>query len=107
MSKSAKSSLANRLLPSRGEPVSIHPALISLVGLLLAVVLIPFVYLVIRAFEKPLPEIASLLLRGKTIEVLGTTSALLVIVVLVNIVLGTAIAAGIHFVQLSLHLPES
>lgn len=102
MLKIAKSSVVNRLLPSRAESVSIHPALVSLVGLLLAVVLIPFIYLVIRAFEKPLPEIASLLLRGKTIEVLGTTSALLVIVVLVNMVLGTAIAAGIHFVRLPL-----
>jgi iron(III) transport system permease protein len=97
-----KDSLANRFSTSGGKAVAIPPALLALVGLLLVVVLIPFLYLIIRAFEKPLPEIAQLLLRGKTIEVLGTTSALLAMVVIVNILLGTAIAAGIHFVRLPL-----
>jgi len=75
MATRVKDGLANRFSTSRGEPVSIHPALLALVSLLLAVVLIPFIYLIIRAFEKPLPEIGQLLLRGKTIEVLGTTTA--------------------------------
>ena len=100
MATSTKERLTNRLFTSRGEPGSIHPGLYALVGMLLAVVLIPFVYLVIRAFEKPVPEIIDLLLRSKTLEVLLTTSVLLAVVVAVNIVLGTLISVGLHFVQL-------
>ena len=68
-------------------------------GLLLSVVLIPFVYLLIRALEKPLPEIVELLFRGKTLEVLATTAVLLIIVVAVNIFLGTLISVGLYFVR--------
>lgn len=64
--------------------------------------LIPATYLVIRAFEKPLPEILDLLLRGKTLEVIGTTTLLVFTVVLVNILLGTLLANGLFFVNLPL-----
>jgi iron(III) transport system permease protein len=100
MTKDDKGGVASRFFTFRGGPDSAHPALVVTVGLLLSVVLIPFIYLIFRAFEKPLPEIASLLLRGKTIDVLSTTTALLVLVVVVNIVLGTLIATGLHFVRL-------
>lgn len=100
MAKSAKDRFANWLFTSRGDPVAIHPALIASVGMLLAVVLVPFIYLIIRAFEKPLPEIVDLLLRSKTLEVLLTTSVLLVIVVVTNIIAGTLISVGVHFVRL-------
>lgn len=90
----------HRPLTSRGGPVLVHPAVLTTVALLLAVVLIPFIYLLIRAFEKPIPEIADLLLRSKTIEVIGTTTALLIMVVFINIVIGTVIATGLHFVKL-------
>jgi iron(III) transport system permease protein len=100
MAQSAKEHSMNRFFTSRGEPASIHPALYALVGLLLAIVLIPFAYLVIRAFEKPLPEIMDLLLRSKTLEVLLTTSVLLVLVVVINILFGTFISVGLHFVRL-------
>ena len=99
MTKLVQDRIAPRLFTSRGEPAEVHPVLNVLVGLLLTVVLIPFVYLLIRAFEKPLPEIVDLLFRGKTLEVLGTTALLLVIVVAVNIFLGTLISVGLHFVR--------
>ena len=99
MAKLAQERITPRLLTSRGEPAEVHPVLNVLVGLLLAVVLIPFVYLLIRALDKPLPEIVELLFRGKTLEVLATTALLLIIVVAVNIFLGTLISAGLHFVR--------
>jgi iron(III) transport system permease protein len=75
-------------------------ALNSAVALVLAFTLLPFIYIALRAFEKPLPEILDLLLRAKTLQVLGTTTALLLIVVAVNIFFGTLIAAGLHFIRL-------
>jgi iron(III) transport system permease protein len=62
--------------------------------------LIPAAYLVIRALEKPLPEIIDLLLREKTIEVIATTTLLVITVVLVNTVIGTLLANGLFFVKL-------
>ena len=70
------------------------------VGVVLAITLIPFIYIALRAFEKPLPEILDLLLRAKTLQVLATTTALLLIVVAVNIIIGTLMAAGLHFIRL-------
>ena len=55
MVTSAKDRISNRLFTSRGEPASIHPGLYAMVGMLLGLVLIPFVYLIIRALEKPIP----------------------------------------------------
>ena len=49
MAKLAQERVAPRLFTPRGEPAEVHPVLNVLVGLLLAVVLIPFVYLLIRA----------------------------------------------------------
>ena len=46
------------------------------VGVVAALALIPFVYLLVRASQKPVGEIAQLLIRPKTLEVLATTSAL-------------------------------
>ena len=57
----------------------------------------PLIYLIIRASEKSGEDVLSLLLRQKTLEVLGLTLALLRIVVAVNVFLGTAIAAGLHY----------
>lgn len=60
----------------------------------------PLIYLLIRASEKSSSEIFALLVRQKTLEVLGITLALLVIVVTANIFIGTAIAAGLHYVRI-------
>jgi iron(III) transport system permease protein len=72
----------------------------ALVALVLILILQPLLYLVIRASEKSGSQIIALLTREKTLEVLGATLSLLGIVVLVNIVLGTAIAAGLHYVKI-------
>ncbi|CAB4575876.1 unannotated protein [freshwater metagenome] len=72
----------------------------ALVALVLILILQPLLYLIIRASEKSGSQIIALLTREKTLEVLGSTLSLLGIVVLVNIVLGTAIAAGLHYVKI-------
>lgn len=64
--------------------------------------LIPLIYLGIRALEKPAPEILDLLFRAKTLEVISTTTLLVLIVVTVNVILGTILANGLFFVQLPL-----
>ncbi|CAB4560733.1 MAG: ABC transporter permease subunit [Actinobacteria bacterium] len=79
---------------------SSNSALNLAVAVVLAITLIPFIYIAFRAFEKPLPEILDLLLRAKTLQVLATTTALLLIVVAVNIFIGTLMAAGLHFIRL-------
>ena len=80
--------------------VSANFPLNSAVALVLAFVCVPFMYIAFRAFEKPLSEIFELLFRAKTLEVLGTTTALLLMVVAVNVVLGTLIASGLHFLRI-------
>jgi iron(III) transport system permease protein len=74
----------------------------ALVALVLILILQPLLYLVIRASEKSGSQIIALLTREKTLEVLGITLSLLAIVVTVNVVLGTAIAAGLHHVKIPL-----
>ena len=69
-------------------------------ALVLIFTLIPLTYLLIRAFEKPVPEILQLLFRDKTVEVVGRTTLLVVIVVLFNAIIGTVLATGIFFVRL-------
>jgi iron(III) transport system permease protein len=76
------------------------PRLVALASTVLVVTFIPLFYLVIRAAEKPAGEIADLLLRPRTVEIIATTAIILVAVVLINVLLGTLIAAGIHFVRL-------
>jgi ABC-type sulfate transport system permease component len=73
----------------------------ALVAIVLVLILQPLLYLVIRASEKSSSQILSLLTREKTIEVLVVTLSLLAIVVLVNVLLGTAIAAGLQFLRMS------
>jgi iron(III) transport system permease protein len=75
-------------------------ALLAAVGAVAAISMIPFVYLLVRASDKPIDEIIQLLFRQKTLEVLATTASLVVCVVVINLVLGVAIASGLHFVQL-------
>ena len=70
------------------------------VGVVAALALIPFVYLLIRASQKPVGEIAQLLIRPKTLEVLATTSALVLCVVITTVVMGVLMASGLHFVRL-------
>jgi iron(III) transport system permease protein len=70
------------------------------VGVVAALALIPFVYLLIRASQKPVGEIAQLLIRPKTLEVLATTSALVLCVVVTTVVMGVLMASGLHFVRL-------
>lgn len=65
-----------------------------------ALALIPFIYLFIRASQKPVGEIAQLLIRPKTLEVLATTSALVLCVVFTTVVMGVLMATGLHFVRL-------
>ena len=60
----------------------------------------PLIYLIIRASEKSGTDVIALLTRQKTLEVLGLTLVLLCIVVAVNVFLGTAIAAGLHYVRI-------
>lgn len=69
-------------------------------SLVIIFTLIPLTYLVIRAFEKPLPEIFQLLFRDKTVEVIGRTTILVFVVVAFNAILGTILATGIFFVKL-------
>jgi iron(III) transport system permease protein len=70
------------------------------VGIVAALALIPFVYLLIRASQKPVGEIAQLLIRPKTLEVLAITSALVLCVVVTTVVMGVLMASGLHFVRL-------
>jgi iron(III) transport system permease protein len=72
----------------------------ALVALVLILILQPLLYLIIRASEKSGSQIIALLTREKTLEVLGITLSLLVLVVAVNVVLGTAIAGGLHYVKI-------
>jgi iron(III) transport system permease protein len=60
----------------------------------------PLIYLFIRANDKSGQEILDLITRQKTLDVLALTLLLLLIVVLVNVFLGTAIAAGLHYVKI-------
>lgn len=62
--------------------------------------LVPIAYLLLRASQKPLPEIVDLLLRQKTVEVIGRTSLLVAVVVVVNTLVGTLLANGLFFVKL-------
>ena len=72
----------------------------ALVAGVLLLILQPLIYLFVRASEKSVSELISLLSRPKTIEVLALTLVLLLIVVLINVLLGTAIAAGLHYVRI-------
>ena len=83
---------------TRSEKTS--PRLVALASAVLLVTFIPLFYLVIRAAEKPVGASADLLLRPRTVEIVATTAIILVAVVLINVLLGTLIAAGIHFVRL-------
>jgi len=95
--------------PARiAEPPSSHTqsqrgwraVLLTSVGAVAGISMIPFVYLLVRASDKPFDEIVQLLLRQKTLEVLATTATLVICVVAINLVLGIAIASGLHFVHL-------
>ena len=79
---------------------AVRSVLNGAVGVVAALALIPFVYLLVRASQKPVGEIAQLLLRPKTLEVLATTSALVAGVVVTTVVFGVAMATGLHFVRL-------
>jgi iron(III) transport system permease protein len=70
------------------------------VGIVAVLALIPIGYLLVRASQKPIGETAQLLLRPKTLEVLATTSALVAGVVFTTVVMGVAMATGLHFVRL-------
>ena len=70
------------------------------VGVVAALALIPIIYLAIRASQKPVGEIAQLLIRPKTLEVLATTSALVACVVFTTVVMGVLMASGLHFIRL-------
>ena len=70
------------------------------VAIVAALALIPIVYLLVRSSEKSVNEIAQLLVRPKTLEVLLTTSALVFSVVFITVSLGVALACGLHFVRL-------
>jgi iron(III) transport system permease protein len=72
----------------------------AMVGLVLLLIMQPLLYLIIRASEKSGAQIIALLTREKTIEVLAITLSLLAIVVTINILVGTAIAAGLHYVKI-------
>jgi iron(III) transport system permease protein len=71
---------------------AVRGVLSGAVGIVVALALIPIGYL--------LGEMAQLLLRPKTLEVLATTSALVLVVVFTTVIMGVAIATGLHFVKL-------
>ena len=79
---------------------AVRGVLSGAVGIVAALALIPIGYLLVRASQKPLGETAQLLLRPKTLEVLATTSALVLGVVVTTVVFGVAMATGLHFVRL-------
>ena len=79
---------------------SVRGVLNLAVGAVAALALIPIVYLFIRASQKPLGEITALLIRPKTLEVLATTSVLVICVVFTTVVMGVLMASGLHFVRL-------
>jgi len=79
---------------------ALRGVLSSAVGIVAALALIPFIYLLVRASQKPVGEIAQLLIRPKTLEVLATTSALVLSVVITTVVMGVLMASGLHFVRL-------
>jgi iron(III) transport system permease protein len=72
----------------------------ALVVGVLIVISQPLLYLIIRANEKSGAEVFALLTRQKTFEVLGLTLVLLCAVVFINVFLGTALAAGLHYVRI-------
>ncbi|MFM8672437.1 MAG: hypothetical protein ACKODD_03880, partial [Candidatus Nanopelagicus sp.] len=53
-------------------------------ALVVALSLIPLLYLLIRAAQKPVNESIALLVRVKTLEVVGTTALLVLMVVLLT-----------------------
>lgn len=69
-------------------------------ALVVALSLIPLLYLLIRAAQKPVNESIALLVRVKTLEVVGTTALLVLMVVLLTGFFGLVIAAGLHFLEL-------
>ena len=73
--KTADRASATPLHIGKGRGSSLS-ALNLAVGVVLAITLIPFIYIAFRAFEKPVPEIIDLLFRAKTLQVLATTTAL-------------------------------
>ena len=72
----------------------------ALVAAVLLLISQPLIYLFLRASEKSISDLIALLSRPKTVEVLALTLVLLLIVVLINVFLGTAIAAGLHYVKI-------
>lgn len=92
---------SQRTSSAKGKGRSLREQLLlASTALVVIFTLIPLTYLLIRAFEKPLPEIFQLLFRDKTLEVVGRTTLLVAVVVAFNTVLGTLLAAGIFFVKL-------
>lgn len=88
------------LTQSARKQRAVRGVLNGAVGIIAALALIPIGYLLVRASQKPLGETAQLLLRPKTLEVLATTSALVAGVVFTTVVMGVAMATGLHFVRL-------
>lgn len=74
----------------------------GIVGLVILISGIPLIYLITRGAEKPRDEIFELLFRAKTLSVVATTAGLVVGVVAVAVLIGVALALGLHFVQLPL-----
>lgn len=92
--------ILRKTTPLAQNRIGSEKGLQSLAFLTLVLVSIPLFYLLIRALQKPLPEIVELIFRAKTLQVISTTTTLLVAVVVLTAVLGTLIAAGIFFVRL-------
>lgn len=81
---------------------AVRGVLMGAVGIVVFFALIPVGYLLVRASQKPVNEIGALLFRPKTLEVLATTSALVISVVAITTFLGVAIASALHYVRLPL-----
>ena len=84
---------------ARNQSVS-KLALRSAVAVVLFLSTVPMVYLFIRATQKPLGETFDLLFREKTLRVLGTTSILVISVVLLTLIIGVSLASALHFIRL-------
>jgi iron(III) transport system permease protein len=79
---------------------ALQHVLSTAVGIVDALALLPIGDLLLRASQKPLGETTQFLFRPKTLEVLATTSALVLGVVVTTVVMGVAMATGLHFVRL-------
>lgn len=70
------------------------------IGVTLAFIASPLIYLLIRTLERSPLEILQLIARPKTVQIIGTTAFLVIIVVIINVVIATLISTGIYLTNI-------